>query len=295
MAVGGIVEAVSNCIASGADPERIALLDNFCWGDCRRPDSLGTLVEACRGCYEAAVTLQAPFVSGKDSLNNVFTWKDDTGVVKEQSIPPTLLATAIGQINDVSLCVSSDLKRAGNRIAIVGISTTELGGSQLAVIRRITGGDIPKVDFKNCQEAFKSIYDLNQQRLLASCHDLSDGGLGVALSEMAIGGGLGADINLAKVPLHDTGNLAQHEDIVSLLRVACAETPGRFLIEVREEDATEVDRILRGSTWSWIGNVTDDNLLTIRCGENSVVTQTLIHKLATAWREPSTAQTHGKS
>ena len=295
MAVGGIVEAVSNCIASGADPERIALLDNFCWGDCRRPDSLGTLVEACRGCYEAAVTLRAPFVSGKDSLNNVFTWKDDAGVIKEQSIPPTLLATAIGQINDVSLCVSSDLKRASNRIAIVGVSTTELGGSQLAVIRRITGGDIPKVDFKNCQEAFKSIYDLNQQRLLASCHDLSDGGLGVALAEMAIGGGLGADINLAKVPLRDTGNLAQHDDIMSLLCVACAETPGRFLIEVKEEDATEVDQILRGSTWSWIGHVTDDNLLTIRGGENSVVTQTLIHKLATAWREPSTAQTHGKS
>ena len=196
------------------------MLDNFCWGDCRRPDSLGTLVEACRGCYEAAVTLRAPFVSGKDSLNNVFTWKDDAGVIKEQSIPPTLLATAIGQINDVSLCVSSDLKRASNRIAIVGVSTTELGGSQLAVIRRITGGDIPKVDFKNCQEAFKSIYDLNQQRLLASCHDLSDGGLGVALAEMAIGGGLGADINLAKVPLRDTGNLAQHDDIMSLLCVA---------------------------------------------------------------------------
>jgi phosphoribosylformylglycinamidine synthase len=295
MAVGGIVEAVSNCIASGADPERIALLDNFCWGDCRRPDSLGTLVEACRGCYEAAVTLQAPFVSGKDSLNNVFTWKDDTGVVKEQSIPPTLLATAIGQINDVSLCVSSDFKRAGNRIAIVGISSSELGGSQLAVIGRVTGGDIPKVDFKNCQNAFKSIYELNQQRLIASCHDLSDGGLGVALAEMAIGGGLGADINLAKVPLVDTGNLAKPDELVSLLRVACTETPGRFLIEVKEENASEVDRILHGSTWSWIGTVTSDSLLTIRCGEDSVVTQTLVHKLATAWREQSTAQTHGKS
>jgi phosphoribosylformylglycinamidine synthase len=295
MAVGGIVEAVSNCIASGADPERIALLDNFCWGDCRRPDSLGTLVEACRGCYEAAVTLRAPFVSGKDSLNNVFTWKDDAGVIKEQSIPPTLLATAIGQINDVGMCISSDFKRASNRIAIIGISTTELGGSQLAVIGRITGGDIPKVNFKNCEEAFKSIYGLNQQRLIASCHDLSDGGLGVALAEMAIGGGLGADIDLEKVPLRDAGNLAKHDDLMSLLRVACAETPGRFLIEVKEEDTTEVEEILRGSTWSWIGTVTNDSLLTVRCGENSIVAQTSINKLATAWREPSTAQTHGVS
>ena len=295
MAVGGIVEAVSNCVASGADPERIALLDNFCWGDCRRPDSLGTLVEACRGCYEAAVALKAPFVSGKDSLNNVFTWKDDAGVVKEQSIPPTLLATAIGQIGDVSLCVSPDFKRAGNRIAVVGISTTALGGSQLAVIDRVTGGDIPKVDLKNCQNTFKNIYDLNLQRLMASCHDLSDGGLCVALAEMAIGGGLGADINLEEVPLQDSDAVAQPDDFMSLLSVAFAETPGRFLIEVKEEDVPEVEQILRGSTWSWIGSVTNDNLLTIRGNKNSIVSQTLVNKLATAWREPSMAQTHGKS
>ncbi len=153
----------------------------------------------------------------------------------------------------------------------------------------------PKVNFKNCQNAFESIYGLNQQRLIASCHDLSDGGLGVALAEMAIGGGLGADINLEKVPLDDTGNLAKPDELMSLLRVACAETPGRFLIEVKEENASEVDRILHGSTWSWIGTVTNDSLLTIRCGKDSVVTQTLVHKLATAWREQSTAQTHGKS
>lgn len=295
MAVGGIVEAVSNCVASGADPERIALLDNFCWGDCRRPDSLGTLVEACRGCYEAAVTLKAPFVSGKDSLNNVFTWKDDTGVVKEQSIPPTLLATAIGQISDVSLCVSPDFKKAGNRIAVVGISTTALGGSQLGVIDRIAGGDIPIVDLKNCQNTFKSIYELNLQRLMASCHDLSDGGLCVALAEMAIGGGLGADINLENVPFQGSDGVAQPDDLMSLLCIACAETPGRFLIEVKEEDVLEVEQMLRGSTWSWIGTVTNDNLLTIRGEKNSIVSRTLVDKLATAWREPSMAQTHGKS
>jgi phosphoribosylformylglycinamidine (FGAM) synthase-like enzyme len=82
---------------------------------------------------------------------------------------------------------------------------------------------------------------------------------------------------------------------MSLLRVACAETPGRFLIEVKEEDTTEVEEILRGSTWSWIGTVTNDSLLTVRCGENSIVAQTSINKLATAWREPSTAQTPGVS
>ncbi|MEC8736774.1 MAG: hypothetical protein VXX91_00985, partial [Planctomycetota bacterium] len=84
-------------------------------------------------------------------------------------------------------------------------------------------------------------------------------------------------------------------DFMSLLAVAFAETPGRFLIEVKEEDVPEVEQILRGSTWSWIGSVTNDNLLTIRGDKNSIVSQTLVNKLATAWREPSMAQTHGKS
>ena len=293
MAVGGIVEAISNCIASGADPERIALLDNFCWGDCRRPDSLGTLVEACRGCYEAAIALRAPFVSGKDSLNNVFTWKDDAGVTKEQSIPPTLLATAIGQINDVNLCVSSDFKKNSNRIAVVGVSTTELGGSHLSVIRRVTGGDVPKVDFEKCKEVFRNIYRLNQQRLLASCHDLSDGGLGVALAEMAIGGGLGATVDLAKIPFHDLQKTLKHDDLIDLLKVAFAETPGRFLIEVNEQDAAAVESTLGSVPWSWIGHVTENNVLTICCGDHSIISQTSVVTLATAWRKQSNTQTSG--
>ena len=130
---------------------------------------------------------------------------------------------------------------------------------------------------------------------MASCHDLSDGGLCVALAEMAIGGGLGADINLENVPLQNSDNVGKPEDLMSLLCVACTETPGRFLIEVKEEDVPEVEQKLRGSTWSWIGTVTNDNLLTIRGDKNSIVSQTSVDKLATAWREPSVAQTHGKS
>ena len=293
MAVGGIVEAIANCVASGADPEQIALLDNFCWGDCRRPESLGTLVEACRGCYEAAVALRAPFVSGKDSLNNVFTWKDDAGITQEQSIPPTLLATAIGQINDVSLCVSSDFKKSSNRIAVIGISTTELGGSQLSVIRRVTGGDVPKVNFDECQKVFRSIHRLNQQQLLASCHDLSDGGLGVALAEMAIGSGLGATVDLAKIPLHDLTEIMKHDDLMSLLRVAFTESTGRFLIEVHEDDTTAVESTLGNIPWSWIGHVTNDNVLTICCGKGSIVSQTSVPTLANTWRKQSNSQTSG--
>ncbi|HMP08291.1 MAG TPA: AIR synthase-related protein, partial [Lacipirellulaceae bacterium] len=76
MAASAIDEAIRNCVAVGADPARIALLDNFCWGDCERPETLGSLVRAALACHDASLALEAPFISGKDSLNNEFSYTD---------------------------------------------------------------------------------------------------------------------------------------------------------------------------------------------------------------------------
>ena len=292
MAVGGIVEAVANCIAAGADPTRIALLDNFCWGDCRRPESLGTLVEACRGCEDAAITLAAPFVSGKDSLNNVFTWRDAAGRQQERSIPPTLLATAMGQIADVGHCLSPDLKQPGNRLAIIGFSGAELAGSQLAVLGLVASGRVPQVDLAGCRQTFAGIHRLSEQRLLVGCHDLSDGGLAAAVAEMAIGSGLGADIDLAVVPRHPNTPSAAAGELASLLTLAATETPGRFLCEVPERAAEAFAAACDGLPWAWLGRVTDDGRLTIRAGE-AIAAELPVDALDAAWRRPSHAHACG--
>ena len=288
MAVGGIIEAVANCIAAGADPARIALLDNFCWGDCRRPESLGTLVEACLGCQDAAIALAAPFVSGKDSLNNVFTWTAADGQQQERSIPPTLLATALGQIADVGHCISPDLKQPGSRLALIGLSAPDLAGSQLAVLGRVAGGQVPQVDLAGCRRIFETIHRLVRQRLLRACHDLSDGGLAVAVAEMAIGSGLGANLDLAAVPLAATASPATADDIVSLLTVATTETPGRFLCEVAEADAAAFAAACGDLPWAWLGQVTDDGRLTLTAAE-TVVADIPVTALDAAWRAPSLA------
>ena len=288
MAVGGIIEAVANCIAAGADPARIALLDNFCWGDCRRPESLGTLVEACLGCQDAAIALAAPFVSGKDSLNNVFTWTAADGQQQERSIPPTLLATALGQIADVGHCISPDLKQPGSRLALIGLSAPDLAGSQLAVLGRVAGGQVPQVDLAGCRQVFETIHRLVRQRLLRACHDLSDGGLAVAVAEMAIGSGLGANLDLAAVPLAATASPATADDIVSLLTVATTETPGRFLCEVAEADAAAFAAACGDLPWAWLGQVTDDGRLTLTAAE-TVVADIPVTALDAAWRAPSLA------
>jgi phosphoribosylformylglycinamidine synthase len=115
----------------------------------------------------------------------------------------------------------------------------------------------------------------------------------VALAEMAIGGGLGATVDLAKIPFHDLKETLKHDDLISLLKVAFAETPGRFLIEVHEQDVAAVESTLGTIPWSWIGNVTEDNELTICCGDHSTISRTSVAALANAWRKQSNTQTSG--
>jgi phosphoribosylformylglycinamidine synthase II len=276
MAAGGIVEAIANAVAAGADPDRIALLDNFCWGDTRREDSLGTLVEACRACHDIAIAFAAPFVSGKDSLNNVFAWTDDSAAAREISIPPTLLATALGQVDDVRRAVSPDLKAAGNRLAVVGASGADMAGSQLELAGGVRGGAVPTVDVAACRAACRAVAAALKEGLVAACHDCSDGGLATAVGEMAIGGAMGARIELAQVPC--VGGAAMPDRAL-----AFGETPGRFICEVRPEQVAAFERRLAGVPWGWIGGVTAMAVLEIVAADGGVE-RLPVDRLARAWR-----------
>jgi len=279
MAAGGIIEAVANVVATGADPDRIALLDNFCWGDTRRPESLGTLVEACRACHDVAVDLGAPFVSGKDSLNNVFAWTDAAGKPRELSIPPTLLATALGQIDDVRRVVTPDLKRPGSRLAVIGLTRDDLAGSQLEALGVVTGGAVPTIDALSCRKTFRHLARAIRDGGILACHDVSDGGLLAAVAEMSIGGRIGATIDLGKVPTLLEGGQGRHAD----LTIAFAESPCRFVCEVDAESFGRMGEWLEGIPWAWVGEVVTAREVTITgCfgAEESVA----IDRLAHAWR-----------
>jgi phosphoribosylformylglycinamidine synthase len=296
MAAGGIVEAVANVVAAGADPERLALLDYFCWGDIRRPESLGTLVEACRACHDVALALGAPFVSGKDSLNNVFAWTDAAGRAREISIPPTLLATALGQMEDVRRAVSPDFKRPEHRLAVVGLSRPAVAGSQLALAGRVAEGLVPEVDAAAFRAACRAMAAAMRTDSLAgpgglvqSCHDCSDGGLAVAVAEMAIGGRLGGRIDLGAVPF-DAAGLASTDATARDLAIAFGESPGRFVCAVRPADADRFAACLAGVPWAWIGAVTADAALEI-VGTSGRAERLPVARLDAAWR--GTGGPHG--
>ncbi len=275
MVASAIDEAVRNCVAVGADPARIAILDNFCWGDCENPETLGSLVRAAIACYDSAVGLGTPFISGKDSLNNEFSYTDAEGNKQTIAIPPTLLISAMGQVEDVRRCVTMDFKRAGNVLYQVGSTKNELGGSHLALVESLAGGAVPKVDVPLAKRTFAALHRAMDAGLIAACHDLSEGGLAVAAAEMAFAGDLSAEIDPQLVP-HELR--AEDSAEATLL---FSESNTRFLCEVPPESAEEFEQTLSGIPCGRIGAVTDSGRLTIGTDLDLSV-----HKLKAAWQAP---------
>ena len=228
MATSAIDEAVRNCIAVGADPARIAILDNFCWGTTDRPETLGSLVRAALACYDLATVLETPFISGKDSLNNEFR---PAGSDTPISIPPSLLISAMGQMDDVGRCVTMDLKKPGNAVYQVGLTKNELGGSHFAKVNGLTGGEAPQVDAQAAKKTFAAMHEAIASGLVQSCHDMSEGGLAVAAAEMAFAGGVGMTLALESAPADFDGDPTER-NIVALF----SESNTRFLCEVAPEN-----------------------------------------------------------
>ncbi|WP_165224605.1 phosphoribosylformylglycinamidine synthase subunit PurL [Aquisphaera insulae] len=242
MAACVIDEAIRNCVAVGADPRRIALLDNFCWGSTDRPETLGSLVLAAQACHDLALAYKTPFISGKDSLNNEYSHEG-----KSLAIPPTLLISAIGQVPDVRRCVTMDLKEPGNLLVIVGTTRDEMGGSLWGHVRGIEGGSAPRVDAELGSALFRAVHIAISRGLVRSCHDLSEGGLAVALAEMAIASGLGVEASLRDVPCDDAAAI----DPILLF----SESPGRFLLEVQPRHYATLADVIGALPMGKIGEV----------------------------------------
>ncbi len=280
MATSAIDEAIRNCVAVGADPARIAILDNFCWGNTDRPETLGSLVRAAVACHYAAVALGTPFISGKDSLNNEFRQIDAGGASQSISIPPSLLISALGQVDDVVQCVTMDLKEPSNQLFLVGLTRDELGGSHFALVEGIFGGDVPQVELELAKKTFSALHGAIRGGLVRACHDLSEGGLAVAAAEMAFAGGLGATIELARMP-HAVDD-SHHLDEILLF----SESNTRLLCEVRSENAEPFAARMAGIPCAQIGVVTSEPRLDLRGAAGSQVLCAEVNHLKTAWQRP---------
>jgi phosphoribosylformylglycinamidine synthase len=278
MAASAIDEAVRNCVAVGADPARIAILDNFCWGNTDRPETLGSLVRAALACRDIAIAYGTPFISGKDSLNNEFSYFDDAGRKQAVAIPPSLLISALGQIADIRKAVTMDAKEAGNIVALVGATRDELGGSHLALVKGLAGGAVPRVDPEMAPRLFRALHRAIQAKGVRSCHDLSEGGLAAAAAEMSFAGELGLDLDLQ--------TLAAQSGIASDAVLLFSESNTRFLVEVAPAQWSQFTAQFVGLPVVELGKVVAGPNVTIRGVAGELVIDSSWRELKQAWQSP---------
>lgn len=268
MALSAIDEAIRNNTAVGG--RRIALLDNFSWGNPEREDILGALVEAVKGCYDGAVGFETPFISGKDSLYNEYKFPDG----RYLSIPGTLLITAVGVIPDVRKAVTMDFKEPGNPVYVLGLTKNELGGSHYYAVLGLKGGIVPNVDVKMAKLTMDRLIEAIDLGYVKACHDCSEGGLAVALAESSFSGGLGVEIWLSQVPIDGVSR----DD-----KILFSESNSRFIVEVSKQDVQAFESLMKGVSYSKIGFVNYDNSFIVH-GLDGRIYEENIWELKKAWK-----------
>ncbi|MDO5554636.1 MAG: AIR synthase-related protein [Planctomycetia bacterium] len=293
MAASAIDEAMRNAVAVGADPATCAILDNFCWGNPDKPEVLGSLVHASCVCYEMAVGYGVPFVSGKDSLNNEFRPGPGQDPI---AIPPSLLISAMAQVDDVATCVTMDLKESGNVLYQVGQTKAELGGSHFSLVRNLTGGQVPTVEVDLARRTLYAVHEVIQKRLVRSVHDLSEGGLAAAAAEMAFAGGLGVQLWLETlnvlVPTEAREKLLAipgvRDDVVYDLLRLFAESNSRFLIEVAPDSTAEFEAVFAEANvpLAAVGKVTAETRFLATGANQATLIDMPVDELKTSWVTP---------
>jgi phosphoribosylformylglycinamidine synthase len=279
-------EAVRNAVATGADPDQVCVIDNFCWPDPlpgeKNPDAahkLAQLVRANQGLYDLAKAYGTPFVSGKDSMKNDFIGRGRLGKEIKISVPPTVLVTAMGKVHDVAKTVTSDFQKEGDSVYLLGKSFRGLGGSELADSFELPDSvrlePVPVNAIEN-QRLYRTVHKAIQNGLIRSCHDCSEGGLLVALAESSIGGMLGCEIELELI------DEELKEFSGSLAEFFFNESPGRFVISVPKEKEENLRKLFAGQHCMRLGETGSDILRFARHG--LVVLDVPVREARRAWR-----------
>ncbi len=264
-AASAIDEVCRNLTAVGAVPHSLADCLNF--GNPEKPDRMGDFYECCRGLGYMASSLGVPFVSGNVSFYN-------ESAAMDESIPPTPTILGIGICEDVRECITVDVKEAdGNLLYVIGETKAELGGSEYYKLRHVEGGIVPRTEPEVLMQSMNALREAMQAGLIASCHDLSEGGLGVAVCEMLLGGDIGASIDLAGV----NPELRSDYKLFS-------ESNTRWVVEVWKEEAERFEDLIkeRSVYVTKIGETVGEKRVGI-CDRNKELMNLSLEEVREAW------------
>ncbi|HPK62050.1 MAG TPA: AIR synthase-related protein [Spirochaetota bacterium] len=266
MAANAVDEAVRQAACLGANPDKLVGLDNFCWADpvesASTPDGkykLAQLVRACEALYDLTIKYNCPCISGKDSMKNDYL-RDG----KKISILQTLLFTVVGKVEDIRKSVTFYFKKPDSKIYLIGDTKSELAASEYYLMKNIKGGFVPKVDPDAALANYKKLYGAITDGLILSAHDLSDGGLSVALIEAAFSGKVGCDVDLSVFG----GNL-------SLTDILFSESPSRILVSVNPENEKKLLEIFGKNGVLYLGETTSGDNISVRYKDKIVLNENL--------------------
>jgi len=281
MAASAIDETLRNLVCVGTDINKVALLDNFCWGRPENKHQLAGLVRACQACYDIAKVYRTPFISGKDSLNN--DYMDEK--LQYHSIPSTLLISGIGIIDDIKKCISMYFKEPENLIYLLGETKNELGGSLFYKILKFRTTDVPKVNPITARKLMITVNRAIKQNLILSCHDCSEGGISVALGEMCFSGGLGAEINLNGVKVDkEIEKLKKQDKNIANLIILFSESNSRFIVEVKKENKEKFEKLMKKNVFCLIGRIKKHKKFIVKGLNNRIIINEDIDKLKSLWK-----------
>ena len=278
MAALAVDEAIRNAVAVGADPNYIALLDNFSWPDPiydekENPDGklkLAQLVRACKGLFDYTVSFGTPLISGKDSMKNDYRMGG-----QKISVPPTLLISALGVLPNVEKTMTMDFKKEGSLIYVIGQTGADLLGSEYLLMQGCEYGTLPSVQAAQAKQTFQAVFRAIQRGVLLSCHDCSDGGLAVALAESAMAGGLGCKVNLSQVPV---------DGFVDDEGLLFSESASRFIVSVDPGKRLEFKALFSGLPIGRIGRVTEGSCVQFNGREEQELFRLDLSELALSWK-----------
>jgi phosphoribosylformylglycinamidine synthase len=273
MAASAIDEAMRNIVSVGGDPDKTAVLDNFCWGNPEKLEILAGLVKACQACYDIGKVYGTPFISGKDSLYNEY--RSVTG--ENISIPSTLLISAVSIIPDINKTITMDFKRPDELIYIIGKTFSEF--------------DAPKVNPQLGIKIFRALYKVIKSGLVSACHDLSEGGLAVALAEMCFAGGIGAEVFLKNTTEAQRHREKTRKDSVSSKSLCLggesvmlfSESNTRFLVSVPKEHKSKFELFMNNLPCAEIGKTVSSDRMKIYGVKGKSIVNLELKKMEKVW------------
>jgi phosphoribosylformylglycinamidine synthase len=295
MAACAIDTAIRNAVSAGGKLSYLAILDNFCWCSSYDQKRLAQLVESLKACYEYAVGYGTPFISGKDSMFNDFKGYDEKGNPVAVSIPPTLLISVIGVIDDLYKTVSPEFKNNGDVIYLLGETNDELGGGEylkmLSVMEKNPepkqawyGASVPEVNIEKNIKTYSALEKAIQKELVASAMSVNSGGLGIALAKACVGGMVGCDVSIKNIPKEEGSLASFFSTDIKLF----SESQGRILVSVSPKNISAFEKIIKNIPHAKLGKVTKDGKVIVT--DKNKIIDTNVQKLHEIYHSFSNSQ-----